>query len=889
MTTKYWIGNGGNWYDTAHWSLSSGGGGGAAVPTKDDQVIFDSNSITTSGQIVVVYDTIDVCCAGIDFSLITTGFMLTDYVYLNIFNGALELSPLLTIRFLYSSKGFRFVDGACDIYCNSATCELQCFGDYVSTIGAAVIPTITLRDTVTVSEFDFDSRECVFNTNDESVNITDFKIICYEESTVNLGSSIINCSSGFQYNVVPGAVIDAGTSSITVGEYVSIVYNDDSPSTSTLPALNEISFNRALSPSTTTAELYIQFHAYTIDEFTGKFYCSNLTVLPGYEEFVIGAISNVSDICIITSSVNISGSETQQLIWKNHDSYAKSVVRLMMDSEEVNLEYVTLKGISASGTTPTGTTNICIAGIASAFASASGYTPSEAFDGDFGTDWEGDGVPNWIQYDLGAGVSKIAERYIVRAYDIVSYSFVSWTFEGSNDGNNWTILDTQDHTSSIGVFTLNNTDSYRYYKWNVTECGDSNPDATELWILEGPDYADGATFYALTSNGCIDGGGNSGWLFESAPPEPVFAAPIGQYNEGDHMAYAPGDSGGTAVWREPSASSTPVTTTHQPGCGYWFKEVGTIYGGEVGPWVPWNVDQKVEFNEGSSITKSPSVSGGSPIWEVGKTGPAITDTHVPCGYWFKDYDSDSQLRRICLGLEMGYTKTDMVVDEQQALYVKDSNGDTVACPITTWTLSGVGSLSESVGPTTVYTAPSYSGSGADSATITLWCGGAVKDTLVISVAHSCDCLDTIGYTSLQMSVSGSQTLTASGAQDDDCYAWAITSGGGSLSVLTGKSVVYTAPASNANCSSNPTITLSCGGVAIDTIKLAVNADTSGNWAVNTYTEYKCEHIPEDDPYITKVYLYKNQYSCDGSLNPYTGISVDCKFGASANQPGGPPP
>jgi len=121
----------------------------------------------------------------------------------------------------------------------------------------------------------------------------------------------------------------------------------------------------------------------------------------------------------------------------------------------------------------------------------------------------------------------------------------------------------------------------------------------------------------------------------SAPPEPVFAAPIGQYNEGDHMAYAPGDSGGTAVWREAGTSSTPITDIHRPGCGYWFKEVGTVYGGEVGPWVPWNVDQKVEFNEGSRIVKSPAVSGGTPVWEVGKTGPAITDTHVPCGYWGK--------------------------------------------------------------------------------------------------------------------------------------------------------------------------------------------------------------------------------------------------------------
>ena len=45
------------------------------------------------------------------------------------------------------------------------------------------------------------------------------------------------------------------------------------------------------------------------------------------------------------------------------------------------------------------------------------------------------------------------------------------------------------------------------------------------------------------------------------------------------MAYAPGDSGGTAVWREAGTSSTePVTDIHRPGCGYWWKVVGRSAG-----------------------------------------------------------------------------------------------------------------------------------------------------------------------------------------------------------------------------------------------------------------------------------------------------------------------
>lgn len=304
------------------------------------------------------------------------------------------------------------------------------------------------------------------------------------------------------------------------------------------------------------------------------------------------------------------------------------------------------------------------------------------------------------------------------------------------------------------------------------------------------------------------------------------------------------------------------------------------------PWLCDPVVDKVEYNEGSYIAKSPKVSGGTPTWEIRKTGPAITAAHIPCGYWFKDYDSNSQLRRICIGLEMGYTKTAMVVDEQQTLYVKDSNGDTVDCQITTWTLSGVGSLSASVGSTTVYTAPSSSIPGADSATITLWCGGAVKDTLVVSVAHKCTCVDTILYTTLQMSVGGTQTLQASGAGSDDCYTWSTDFG--SLSASTGKSVVFTAPSSNANCASNPTITLTCGGNVVDTLEIAVDAVGNTQDAYTTYSDHQCA-IGGCGAWCTRGYAYKNVYRCDGSLNPNVNFSVDCYITAAASVFGGPAP
>lgn len=57
MANRYWVGNGGSWLDTAHWSATTGGASGASVPDYTNDVIFDANSFTTTGQQVIVNTT----------------------------------------------------------------------------------------------------------------------------------------------------------------------------------------------------------------------------------------------------------------------------------------------------------------------------------------------------------------------------------------------------------------------------------------------------------------------------------------------------------------------------------------------------------------------------------------------------------------------------------------------------------------------------------------------------------------------------------------------------------------------------------------------------------------------------------------------------------------
>ncbi|SNS48843.1 Repeat domain-containing protein [Ekhidna lutea] len=53
----YWVGDGGSWYDSTHWSLTSGViDTTGLIPGLYDNVIFDENSFTQSGQVVEVPD-----------------------------------------------------------------------------------------------------------------------------------------------------------------------------------------------------------------------------------------------------------------------------------------------------------------------------------------------------------------------------------------------------------------------------------------------------------------------------------------------------------------------------------------------------------------------------------------------------------------------------------------------------------------------------------------------------------------------------------------------------------------------------------------------------------------------------------------------------------------
>ncbi len=120
--TRYWVGNGGNWSDTAHWSTSTGGGSGASVPLCHDTVNIDANSITSASQTITA--NIRRLGAGINFTgvLNTPALNITISVRASIF-GALTLVSGMTstsgtsILTFEGRSSLTFVTGGITINC----------------------------------------------------------------------------------------------------------------------------------------------------------------------------------------------------------------------------------------------------------------------------------------------------------------------------------------------------------------------------------------------------------------------------------------------------------------------------------------------------------------------------------------------------------------------------------------------------------------------------------------------------------------------------------------------------------------------------------------------------------------------------------------------------
>ena len=125
-------------------------------------------------------------------------------------------------------------------------------------------------------------------------------------------------------------------------------------------------------------------------------------------------------------------------------------------------------------------------------------SPERAFDNNTTTSGWGNNnlLPAWLKYDFSEGNSQnITEYTLYRnssqngGWHNTQDSPRDWTFEGSNNNINWTVLDTQNNqTITAGAskrqYSISNTKYFRYYRINISASNRSGNNWVNITEME---------------------------------------------------------------------------------------------------------------------------------------------------------------------------------------------------------------------------------------------------------------------------------------------------------------------------------------------------------------------------------------------------------------------
>lgn len=134
--------------------------------------------------------------------------------------------------------------------------------------------------------------------------------------------------------------------------------------------------------------------------------------------------------------------------------------------------------------------NFLVGGTASAESEdvPDGLTADKAFDGNTETRWATVlfTLPEWLQYDLGVGVTKTATKYRMWGKETLTFMPTGWDFQGSNNGSSWTNLDTRTSQTftdqAWNEYTFSNSTAYRYYRVSVNTSGSAA--VLQIWEVQ---------------------------------------------------------------------------------------------------------------------------------------------------------------------------------------------------------------------------------------------------------------------------------------------------------------------------------------------------------------------------------------------------------------------
>lgn len=130
--------------------------------------------------------------------------------------------------------------------------------------------------------------------------------------------------------------------------------------------------------------------------------------------------------------------------------------------------------------------------VSDAYGSFFGF---KSFDGivKYGNGWGTSKTFGWLGYEFNA--PKVVNKYVLLfngdqdvSWNLLSQMPLSWTFEASNDGTEWTVLDTQanyqDWKQGENSFSLENDNTYFFYRINVSNNNGATSYSVNLTIHE---------------------------------------------------------------------------------------------------------------------------------------------------------------------------------------------------------------------------------------------------------------------------------------------------------------------------------------------------------------------------------------------------------------------
>ena len=220
-----------------------------------------------------------------------------------------------------------------------------------------------------------------------------------------------------------------------------------------------------------------------------------------YADFSGGTLSST----IASSTANsVVLATTSPSVYASSGTYTSAAIDLGQASDLTTLSFSSSSVSVGGNEVPTMTSNTApspyVASADSNTADQAYYPQWKAFNHATGgyNHWITYATSGWLSFDFGSSNEKRIGSYGVRGPDN-NYAYLSgapknWTFEGSNDNTNWTVLDTQTNITSwtaseLKTFSIANLGSYRYYKLNISaNCGYSSYTAVDELELYGGKY-----------------------------------------------------------------------------------------------------------------------------------------------------------------------------------------------------------------------------------------------------------------------------------------------------------------------------------------------------------------------------------------------------------------